>query len=40
MSYTKHILKDLYCNYLDAQVDNSEKMLLSCINYQNYNINY
>jgi len=39
MSYTKHILKDLYCNYLDAQVDNSEKMLLSCINYQNYNIN-
>tara|TARA_B100000745_G_C19861620_1_gene286726 strand:+ start:134 stop:541 length:408 start_codon:yes stop_codon:yes gene_type:complete len=37
MSYTKHILKDLNCNYLNAEENNAEKMLLSCINYQNNN---
>ena len=37
MSYTKYQIKDLNCNYLDASQNNAEKMLLSCINYQNYN---
>lgn len=32
MSYTKYINNDKDCNYLNAQSQNSSKMLLSCIN--------
>ena len=35
-NYTQKQVDDYNCNYLDASKDNSEKMLLSCINYQNY----
>ena len=34
--YTKYQIDDYNCNYLDLSKDKSEKMLLSCINYQNY----
>jgi len=37
MSYTKYILKDLNCNYLNLEKQNSDKMLLSCINHQYIN---
>ena len=33
MSYTKHIVKDGLCNYLDLSEKNSHMMLLSCINF-------
>ena len=36
MSYTKFIMQDAVCNYLNADVDRSEKMLLSCINYDKF----
>jgi len=36
MSYTKFIMQDAVCNYLNADVDKSEKMLLSCINYDKF----
>ena len=36
MSYTKFIMQDAVCNYLNAEVDKSEKMLLSCINYDKF----
>ena len=36
MSYTKYIMQDAVCNYLNADVDKSEKMLLSCINYDKF----
>jgi len=39
MSYTKYMINDFNCNYLDLSKDNSEKMLLSCINFQNYQSN-
>lgn len=38
MSYTKHILKDFHCNYFNAEENNAEKMLLSCINFEKTNI--
>jgi len=32
MDYTKIILNDYYCNYLDADEENANMMLFSCIN--------
>ena len=36
MSYTKYIKQDAACNYLNLEVDNANKMLLSCINKNKY----
>jgi|TARA_B100002051_G_C16695439_1_gene617866 hypothetical protein len=35
MSYTENIKHDELCNYLDFSKDNSQKMLLNCINQVN-----
>ena len=38
MSYTKNIKYDELCNYLDLSKDNSQKMLLNCINQDNHSV--
>ena len=38
MSYTKHMIKDSQCNYLNFENQSSHMMLLSCINFDNSNV--
>ena len=40
MSYTKNIKYDELCNYLDLSKDNSQKMLLNCINQDNHSVDH
>ena len=39
MSYTKHMVKDAQCNYLNLENQSSHMMLLSCINFDKNNGN-